>query len=426
MQKLKLKIHNLLRRSERIFKTDMIYLMKGGSWLGFGQIVSALSALIVALLFANLIPKEVYGTYKYVLSISSILAALWLSGVGTVITQGVAQGAEGVLKDSVKTSLRWGLLIVVASIITAAYYFSNDNSVVAICILIAGINLPLCNTYGLFGNYLTGKKDFKRSTLYNTYSQLFITVALVITALATKNVVAMVAAYFIADTVSTIAIYKYVLLKFPPNDIKDNTLVPYSKHLSLIGFFGTVANQMDDILIFHYLGAVDLAIYSFSQAIPEQLKGAFKNLFGLALPKYATLSIEDMRKSIMKKFASITGLTVIIVLVYIVAAPFIFQLLFPKYMASVFYSQIYMISLITIPGISLFGTYFQLRKATKILYKLNFIGNITTIFFTFILIYKYGLNGAVIENSISWSIILLSNWYYFAKDTSWKEEFKLV
>ena len=73
-----------------------------------------------------------------------------------------------------------------------------------------------------------------------------------------------------------------------------------------------------------------------------------------------------------------------------------------------------MLGLIAIPGISLFGTYFQIKKATRTMYKLTIVSNVTTIILTFILIYNFGLKGAVIENGISWLIMLGVHYYYFS------------
>jgi len=64
IKKLKDKIYRLLRRSEKYFKTDMVYLAHGGFWLTLGQIISSAASFLLAIAFANLLPKETYGTYK--------------------------------------------------------------------------------------------------------------------------------------------------------------------------------------------------------------------------------------------------------------------------------------------------------------------------------------------------------------------------
>ena len=258
------------------------------------------------------------------------------------------------------------------------------------------------------------------STLYWVISQTLVTIGLVATALIIQNVVALVAIYFLVSVIASVWSYHHVISKYQPNEVQDDSMMTYGKHISLMNFFGTIANQLDKILVFHYLGAVNLAIYAFSQAIPEQIKGSFKNLFAIALPKYAVLEDKDLRKSILKKTWQLTIITVFIVLVYIISAPFIFKIFFPLYKEAVIYSQIYMLGLIAIPGISLFATYFQIKKATKTMYKLTMISNVTTIILTVVLIYNFGLKGAVIENGISWLIMLGVNYYFFV--TYKKEE----
>ncbi len=136
----------------------------------------------------------------------------------------------------------------------------------------------------------------------------------------------------------------------------------------------------------------------------------------VAVPKYATLSETQLRHSVKKKFFHLTILTVFLICLYLVFSPFIFKFLFPKYLESVFYSQIYVLGMVTIPGLSLFSNYFVLKKSTRTLYKLSIISNLSTIIITFIFIYKYGAIGAVISNCVSWLVMLVVHMYYFYTD----------
>ena len=81
--------------------------------------------------------------------------------------------------------------------------------------------------------------------------------------------------------------FKITLNKFPPNQNHDPETISYGKHLSFTGIIGTVATYLDRLLIFHYLGAVEVAIYSIAIAPPEQIKNLFKNIPTLAMPKLA-------------------------------------------------------------------------------------------------------------------------------------------
>ena len=403
-----------LKKLGGYLETDMIYVAKSGFWLTLGQIFSSILALLLSIFFANYVSKDIYGEYKFVLSVTSILGAISLTGMGTVVIQEIAKGKEGVLKSAVETSLRWGIFTFIFGLLASLYYFINGNNLLGISMLVAGISMPLINSFGLYGGYFSGKRNFRMSTVYWLISQLIIDVGLVVVSIFSNSSLYLISIYFLLGVITSIWSYFHILTKYKLNQENDSSMIGYGKHISLMNFFGTLSNQLDKILVFHYLGAIDLAIYSFSQAIPEQIKGSYKNLFAIALPKYAVLPDKDLRKSIIKKTGQLTIISTLIVILYIIISPFIFKLLFPKYIESVIYSQIYILGLIAIPGISLFGIYFQIKKATKTMYKLSITSNFVTMVLTFVLIYNFGLKGAVIENGLSWLIMLLINYYFFA------------
>ena len=406
----------LLRRSEKFFKTDMVYVFKQGLWLSVGQAFALVSGLALSIIFAGVLPKEVYGNYKFVLTIGGLLSGLSLTGLGTVIVQAVARGAEGTLGEGVRTHLFWGGIVTSAGIVTALYYYTQGNLQLALGIATAGLSLPIIGAYSLYGSFLSGRHNFKANTLYWSMGQAINVLVMIVATLLTHNVFLLVLAYYLSQALGALALYFMATKRYKPNNVRDESIIHYAKHISVMNLFGTLANQLDKILVFHYLGAVELAVYTFAFALPEQLKGSFKNLFQIGLPKFAALSPLQLRKSILEKILRLTSYTVILVALYIFFSPFIFKMLFPRYLDSVFYSQIYSLGLLAIPGISLFSTYFQLRQQTRTLYKLNVIGNVATIILTFLLIKNFGLLGAVIENGLSWLILFTINAYYFATD----------
>lgn len=412
----------LIRRSEPYLKTDMLYVVKSGFWLSLGQVISVLTVFASAVVFGWFLPKEVYGSYKFILSAVSILGSLSLSGMGTVVVQATAEGKEGVLRRAVKTSLKWGTVVWLTALLVAAYYYYNGQSVLSLSILIAGACTPFINAYSLINSLFSGRKDFRRSTLYAVSIQIVTTLFLIITAFWLQDALVLVAVNFLASAILNSLLYFYAINKWRPNDVADPEMIRYGKHISFMNFFGTLANQLDKILVFHWLGATELALYAFAIAIPEQIKGSYKNLFNIALPKmsalaFSELSIEEekrmLRKNVLDKFYRLTAITLVAVLAYWFVAPYIYLLFFPKYLDSVWYSQIYMLGLVAVPGIALFSSYFQVRKDTATLYKLNITGNVVTLILTALLIYFFGVTGAVIENGCSWFLMLLVNSYFF-------------
>jgi O-antigen/teichoic acid export membrane protein len=410
-------IHGFLRYLERFTKTDMVYLTKGSFWLTIGQGIAVVSSFVLSIVLAHYLPKEAFGNYKFILSLAGIIGGLSLSGLSTALTQAVARGSDGTLFLAVRTQLRWGIIVGIAGLGIGLYYFLNNNIPIASSLLIIAIALPLTNSTGLYSAFINGKKDFKRGTLYWASGQIINVAVLILLAILTHNVIILIAGSFISGLATSYFFYKRTLAHYKPSSSSaDPEMIRYANHLSAMGFIGTFANQLDKILVFHYAGASPLAIYSFANAIPEQIRGFLKNLFNVGTPKLALLDRPALRSSIADKTFRLTIFSVLLVIAYYFAAPYIYAIFFPKYMDSVIYSQIYMLGMVMFPGISLFAIYFQLMKETRILYILTIVGNVVTIILGLLLIPKYGTLGAVIENTASWTIMLLVNLFYFVRD----------
>ncbi len=394
------KIYSLLRLSEKYTKTDMVYLAKGGTWLIIGQLASSASAFLLAIAFANLLPKETYGIYKYVLSISSMLTIFSLSGINTSITRTVAKGFEGSFIPSLKTKIKWGLIGSLVSLFLAGYYFWNDNTTLTFGFLITAVFLPLMDSFNLYISLLIGQKKFKTLSSYNIVTKIIITIAMVVTLFVTKNIFLILFTYFISYTAVRFIFLKITIRKTKLNTNKDSSTISYGKHLTIMDAISTVAAQIDKILTFHFLGAAQLAIYSFALAMPEQIKSILKNLKSLALPKFSQGSPQEIKKTIFKKMAKFSLLISLIVIIYILLAQYIFKIFFPQYTDSILYSQIFSISLITASSI-LLSSFLKAQKAKKQLYKLNILSPIITIALLVYFVYFYGIMGIIIAKVLS-------------------------
>jgi len=400
MQKIKSKIYNLLRWSQKYTKTDMVYLAEGGFWLTFGQIISTIASFLLAIAFANLLSKETYGIYKYILSLTGLLAIPTLSGINTAVIQAVARGYEGSLIPALKTKVKWGLWGGLTSIILAGYYYFQGDTTLTLCFLIAAIFLPFMDSLVVYSSLLNGRKLFKISTKYDIITQVIAVAAMMVTLFLTNNIFLIIFVYFIPHTLLRFIFLKITLKKFRPNKKEDSKTISYGKHLSLMGVFDAIASQIDKILIFHYLGAIELAIYAFAVVPIDQIKGLFKNIHLLALPKFSQRTTEEIKKTIFKKILKL-GLTIfIIVIIYIFIAPFVFKIFFPQYLKSVSYSQIYAISLIAIT-VMLPIAALQSKSAKKELYQLNIYSSIIQIIVLLLFIYFYGLWGAIIARVLA-------------------------
>ena len=405
----------LLQQIGSWLKTDINYLIKGGFWLSSGQVVSAISTFILAITFANILPKEVYGTYKYIISLGGILSMFSLSGISDATMQSVAQGHDGALPQAFKLNLLWSIPMLVASCIGAGYYIIHDQIGFAIGIILIGLLSPLFNSASFYGVFLHAKKEFKAATFYWTITTFSVTALMVLGIFFIPNPIILVGIYFGANCLTNLFFYWKTIHRYHPSKgPQDPGLVTYSKHLSLINIVGTLAGQLDSILVFHYVGAAELAIYSFATALPDQIKGMFGALARLAFPNFAQRSAKEIRATIFDKYLKLFIFGCVTVGVYMFAAPYIYTWFFPKYSSAIVYSQIFALSIL---NVALFpsSTYLAAKKKVREQYFSNFATYIFQIASLYIMMMLYGVLGLIVARVATRWFGSISDTYFFLK-----------
>ncbi len=387
-------IYSLLRKSEQYLKTDMVYLTHGGFWLTLWQTSTALSSLAIAVAFAYLLPKEVFGNYKYILSLAAIAGSLSLTGLGGAVTQAVAQGFEQTLSAAFRANFRWGMFVTATSWVMAAYYFINENNTIATALFFIGIILPFLNNFLLYGAFLSGKKYFKENALKGIVLGIVPAVAVISTFFITNNAAFLAIIFLFSSAVVAGLFYFLTVRTHRPVGGVSLKALSYGKHASVMGVVGVVAVQIESVLIFHYLGAAELAAYALALAFPQHIWNLFRNVSTLALPKFSEKSFVGVKFPLTRKIFTLSLAAGIITALYVFLAPLLFEILFPQYTESVLLSQVLSISLLGIASvIPLTALQASLKK--KRMYAYTFVSNVFHIVVALISIPIWGLWGAV-------------------------------
>ncbi|HRZ30561.1 MAG TPA: oligosaccharide flippase family protein [Candidatus Paceibacterota bacterium] len=414
IKELKSKSYKLLRWSEKYTKTDMVYLTRGGFWLTIGQGIAMLSGFLLSIAFANLFPKESFGTYKFILSIAGIMGIFSLTGLGTAIVQSVARGFRSSLQRGFWINLKWGLGILLVGLALSVYYYLNDNKLLSLSFLLVGIFSPLAISSRLYSAYLAGKKDFRKISIYNTIHNISPAIALIGTLLLTQNLMIIIIVYFLVDALIPFCLYLATKPAREKSTIKvDPELISYSKHLTAMEMLGQIAHYVDKVLIFHFLGAAPLAIYAFAIAPVEQLQGGKKILSTLTYPKLSEQSFEKIQKTAPRKAFLATIYAFGLISGYILLVPYFYKFFYPQYTDSILYSQVYSLTLLAISG-TIFHDTLQAHKKKKELYIHKTIIPVLQITLFILLLPQFGLMGLVVTHVVirSFSNLLA---YYFVK-----------
>jgi O-antigen/teichoic acid export membrane protein len=394
-------IYRLLRYLERYTKTDMVYLANAGTWTNLHFVITSILALLLSVAYANFLSPETFGLYQFFLSLAAVVTALTLAGMNSAVAQAVARGYEGVLRDSVRAQIRWAIVPFLAGMLGSVYYVIQGNLVIATGLALVAVLAPLTSVFNTYAAYLSGKREFKRGFLY----------ALVIAAAYYASIFA--AVYYLEDAVllivvnlginalATAFVYWRTLRRYQPGDTKDPEAITYGKHLSVMNAFGTIITQLDSILVFHFLGAAGLALYTFSIGIPDRVGSLSKFISVAALPKFSNQSLAEIRRHILGKLVKAALAGLVLAVAFALAAPLIFKLLFPAYLAAVPYAQLFALNITMAAVLNLSVTALIAQRLKRELYIYNLGNPVVLLALQVPLLIWFGIWGILVAKLIS-------------------------
>lgn len=409
-----------MRASEKYTNTDMVYLAKGGATLFSGQFLAAIISFAISILFANLLDATTYGTYKFILSAVSIFVLTSLSGMTVVAIQSTAKGHPEIIPRLLFKKIYFGLFGSIISFGFALYYFLQDNILLSIGFLISSIFIPFYESYNIYNAYLIGKKKFKESVTYENITRLFYFISIGATLLFTDSLFALLLAYFIPWTTFRLFFY-YKTIRFKKTETySDAKLESQGFHLSILNGIGTLANYLDKILLFHFLGAAAVAVYSFALIPVEQAIAGIKNLITLSFPKFSERTFSEINRQFTYRTITLFVVGIILTIVYVLCAPALFTLFFPQYVNAILFSQLLSLLILVRPPLVFLTSLLQSKVdvTPKHFIYARSSSSLLLIVCLFIFTPLYGIIGAIISRIISIFmayIILFIEWKQLSK-----------
>lgn len=386
------------------------HLSSDALWILSWEAITFMIVFLTSILFAHFLTKEEYGLYRYLIALSAIFGSITLTGMNTAVASAVASGKEGALQQSINYQKSWNKILLIATVLVSGYYFFNNNLTIAIGCLIMGICTSIITTYNAYPSFLNAKNAFKSLFKVNVISNTVTYGLIALSIYFTHSALYTAAALFGSTALISIVMTALVFKKYKPNSTEDPSLISNAKHLSAGNFIKIIAGQADKIIIFQYIGASALAIYNFALALPEQLKALQKLVFTIALPRFAKGSKENLNKEIYAHTVVVTFGMAVLVLVYILIAPFVFKTFFSPYVDAIFYSQLIAgIQVISTPALFLL-TFLQSRSNQKELLKLTGILSTIDIVILIFSAILYGVMGIIVARYFSSFLQLVFFW----------------
>ncbi|NTU98405.1 oligosaccharide flippase family protein [Candidatus Falkowbacteria bacterium] len=398
----------------KLKKIDTSYLLRGGFWIGFGQFFATAANILIFLFLGNHLSKETFGDYRLVISISGIISIFFLNGLNASVTQAVAKNVKGILRRAVSMQLIWSALPFLAALSISGYYFYLDSKPhLALAIFLIGIVSPISNCFNTYLFYLNGLKDFKKIGLYTTIVAIINLAAVTIAIYFHGGLNAIVLAVFGSTLLSNFILYQKTVALEPicDNEQEIKHYLDFGKKISFSSAIITLSQYFDNILVYHFFGPAELAIYSFAKLIPDSLKNVTKIINPLAMPRFSKYDKKNIPDINFKTFA-LTFSLFLVAIAYMALPEKFFLYFFPLYGDSIVYSKIYALSIVGLSSI-IPTTFFTSQASEKIIFNYNLTTSIFKLAVLSLGMAFYGLWGAIISLiassafSLFYSLILI-------------------
>ena len=412
---LKNKIYRFLKWLQNYTKTDMVYVVEGSFWWLFGRVFSFLASFLILITFAYFAPKETYGAYQYIISMYAMIALLLLPGLDTALIRSVAQKKEKTFFLCEKEKLKFGILALIAFFAISLWYFIHKNLELALSFFFVGIFSTPLAIFSLYAAFWQGKKRFDLQNKYFVAHNLLAALILILFIIFKPKITFVIFGYFFAFTFSTFLFWLLTRKKISRQTEEDKETISFGKHITLMAIPGSIAAQIDNVILWQFAGPAQVAVYAYALRLVERISELIP-FSALALPKMVekNLKANGVKKSIFDKFLKLFWFSIPFTILYILFCPIFFKIFFPAYKESIIYSQILALILIFSP-FSFLATSFLAEAKKRELYILNFCPQILKIILFFILIPIFKIWGGVFSILISQVFSSFLTLYFFHK-----------
>jgi O-antigen/teichoic acid export membrane protein len=400
---MKTKINKIFSFASGKLNINFRSLFRNSFWIMTENGISLVLGMLVVYAMGNFIDPSVAGEYKYIISLAAIVASFTISGVTYAVIRETSMGYDSFFHFATNKSLKWSLSPVLIAFVISAYYFWQGNSVYAIAFFIATFFTIMISNFSLYRSYLTGKENFQKMAIYGNIV-LFVTSLL---SLATfyffDNLLLLMLGTLGTQFLTLLVIY-YLVRKGIPHTSLDQELVDkfnrYVYSQSFINIISIAATQMDKIILFQFLGPVDLAAYTFVTVLSEKIRGLLKSFSSLIFPKFVKRDVETIKDKMFKESILFFVFLTFCFLGTLLVTPFLYAWFLPKYTTYIYLAMIYSLSIFSILG-QVPYTAIQAKNYKKDLYTYELSNSVLQVVCVAVGIYFAGLLGAVVGKIVA-------------------------
>lgn len=137
----------------------------------------------------------------------------------------------------------------------------------------------------------------------------------------------------------------YYVKKFIEHNKEDLSSIKFGKSISKSMILWGIANNFDSLIIPYFLNFSDLAIFRVVMTLPSQFELLVNTLSPLILPKMTSSNLN--KRDVITHFRKSLLIIVGFILIYVITAPLVYSMFYPKYMEYIWISLLYCLTFVS-------------------------------------------------------------------------------
>lgn len=389
----------MIKEESKILKFDKV-IFNNSIYTIIGLLISYTVSLITSVIITRFVSKEIYGNYRFIISVFAIFSIFTIPGLRTGLFKSISQNYDGTYNKSLRFSLKFSIIGIISLIIFGLILSFNDkfenNFETGITIIICGLFISLFYSLDLWQFLLKGKERFKAFVVQNALISI-IHLGLVILLLIVfdfYNVFLLIILYITVKSALNV-IFSIRSQKYINNKNLDPNWKKQGLSLTILDLSALIFSSSDSVIMGIFLPLESIAIFSITLLIGNGIIIVIKSMIEVWVPRIyrhkSDLTIKNMF------FIFLISFIVPFLLGFIIHLPILF-LYTSKYESVILFTQIY----IYIIPFHVFNTFLILylikHNYNKELNISKIITILLTLLLSFILIPIYGIMGAIISS----------------------------
>lgn len=419
---------------QKIFHLGMSKTARNTYFVFLGNIVSMFFAFLFTVILARAISLSDLGYFSALLSLMLLTSDIADFGIGSSLARFLPTMEQNkkTLLSFLKSAFLFqfflalflGLSIFMVSAFISQTLFHTKAFDLLVKVTTLGVIGSILSNFFLYA--LLARQKFIESSIFTGLGALlrlvFLIILIITSLVSLKNVIWAQSLSLIVLSLVGIFLIKleFLSVKITRGDL--NKLLSFSKYLGIARGLTAVAGKIDVLMIISLANSVEAGIYSLASRVTSiypLLSGSFSTVLA---PKIATLkNTSELKQFFVKVSIATIGLILSIIILIVIAEPFMFYLFgAEKGLPTVSVFRLLLVSMIffvaSIPSVSLAIYYL---KKPFILSINSILQLIIVIVGNFILIPKFGREGAAYSLIVAYSVTLVltsyMSFYYLRK-----------